>query len=154
MAIYAKFDGVNGSVTTTGYQQWIALSDFQWGYQAGSRGVAEHSREVTVSNITLKMRAEQASVDLAQKGLSRAVLSKVQIAFTSTGKDSVKPYLTYDLTNAMVENYSIGAGNEGVPVETFGLSFQKVTFKVTALDSSLTGAPKSVTYDLTQAKTS
>lgn len=154
MAIYVKFDGINGSVTTSGYQQWIALSDFQWGYQAGSRGVAEHSREVTVSNVTLKMRAEQASVDLAQKGLSRAVLSKVQIAFTTTGKDSVKPYQTYDLTNAMVESYSVTGGNDGVPVETFGLSFQKVTFKVASLDASLTGSPKSVTYDLTQAKTS
>ncbi|HTW73232.1 MAG TPA: type VI secretion system tube protein Hcp [Acetobacteraceae bacterium] len=154
MAIYAKFDGVNGSVTTDGFKQWIALSDFQWGYQAGGRGVAEHGREVAVSNVTLKMRVEQASVDLAQKGLSRAVISKVQIGFTTTGKDSVKPYLTYDLVNAMVESYSIGAGNDSVPIETFGLSFQKVTFKVTPLDASLTGSPKSVTYDQSQAKTS
>jgi len=109
---------------------------------------------VTVSNITLKMRAEQASVDLAQKGLSRANISKVQIAFTSTGKDSVKPYLTYDLTNVMLENYSIGGGTDGVPIETLGLSFQKVTFKFTSLDASLTGSPRSITYDLTQAKTS
>ena len=31
MAIYMQVDGISGSVTTQGFQNWIELSSFQWG---------------------------------------------------------------------------------------------------------------------------
>ena len=73
MAIYAKFGSIKGNVTTTGLEGWVELDSFRWGY-AGTNAQGQGStiyRDVAVDEFMLTMKAEQASVDLAQFGLNR-----------------------------------------------------------------------------------
>lgn len=154
MAIYAKFDKIMGNVTTKGLEGWIELDSFNWGYASTHSQGAGQYRDVAVNEVALSMKAEQASVDLAQIGLNRTIIGNLECRFTTTAQNSVDTYMSYKFTNCVISHYSITANAQGIPVETISLNFQKVNFTFTARDAKLVGIPKSVTYDLTAGKTS
>ena len=95
-----------------------------------------------------------ASVDLAQFGLNRTNIGALECKFTTTVQNKVDTFMNYKFTNCQIGRYSIAADAQGMPVETLSFSFQTVNFTFTARDTKLVGMPKSVTYDLTSAKTS
>ena len=55
MAIYMKWDGIDGAVTTQGFEKWIELSSFQWGVGraigTAARGAATRRSIVITSNV-------------------------------------------------------------------------------------------------------
>lgn len=151
MAIYLKLDGVSGSVKTAGYENWIALDSFQWGFAAAYGGHEQHA-EVTVREIVVTMKAEKGSPMIVNAGLSRSVLRPAVIKFTTTGKDKVDVFMTYELADCMISHYAIAAPEEGIPVETLSLTFTKITQTYNPRDARLTGSPTSVTYDVKAAQ--
>ena len=154
MAIYMKLGSIAGSVTTNGYENWIMLEEFKWGF-AASGTLAQAGAEVTVREVAVKMRAESASPLVVNAGLSRSVLKpSVQFKFTTTGKDSVVVFLSYELSNCIISSYGIEAPGEGHPIESLSLNFTKITETYNPRDSKLIGSPSSVTYDVTTAQTS
>ena len=156
MAIYAKFGSIKGNVTTTGLEGWVELDSFNWGYAATStqgHGASQY-RDVSVNELVLTMKAEQASVDLAQFGLNRTNIGALECKFTTTVQNKVDTFMNYKFSNCQIGRYSIAADAQGMPVETLSFSFQTVNFTFTARDTKLVGMPKSVTYDLSSAKTS
>ena len=149
-----KLGSIAGSVTTSGYENWIMLESFRWGFAANT-SFSQAGAEVTVREVEVKMRSEKASPLIVNAGLSRTVLQpSVQFKFTTTGKSGVDVYLTYELSGAIVSNYSIEAPEEGHPTETLTLNFTKVTQTSNPRDAKLTGSPTTVTYDVKAAKTS
>lgn len=154
MAIYAKFDNIKGNVTTKGLEGWVELDTFGWGYASThNQGVGQY-RDIAVNEVVLTMKAEQASVDLAQIGLNRTTIGNLECKFTTTVQTTVDTYMSYKFTNCVIAHYSIAADAHGMPVETLSLNFQKVNFTFTARDAKLVGIPKSVTYELNLGKTS
>lgn len=148
-----KLGSIAGTVTTSGYESWIMLESFRWGFTA-NQALRQAGAEVTVNEVVVTMRAEKASPLIVSAGLSRANQSSVQFKFTTTAKDKVDVFLSYELTNALISGYSIEAPAEGHPIETLSLNFTKITETFNPRDSKLTGSPSSVTYDVTAAQTS
>ena len=61
MAIYMKWDGIDGAVTTQGFEKWIELNSFQWGVGraigTAARGAAtREASEPNVSEIVITKR--------------------------------------------------------------------------------------------------
>ncbi len=154
MAIYMKLGSIQGSAMTSGFENWITLESFQWGFSAGY--TAKHTgSEVSVREVVVTLRAEKASPLIVNAGVSRTILTpSVTIKMTTTSKDKVDTFMSYDLSNCLITNYAISAPGEGPPTETLSLSFTKITETFNPKDSKLTGSPTTVTYDVTSAQSS
>lgn len=153
MAIYMKLGAIPGSVTTGGYENWIALDSFQWGFSAGYTAKQAGS-EVSVREVVVTMRAEKASPLVVSAALNRTVLQpSVNIKFTTTSKDKVDVFMSYVFTGCMISNYAISGPQEGHPTETLSLSFTTITQTFNPRDARLTGSPTTVTYDVRSAQT-
>lgn len=148
-----KLGTIQGSAMTSGFESWIVLESFQWGFSAGY--TAKHSgSEVSVREVVVTMRTEKASPLIVNAGVSRTVLPTTTIKLTTTSKDKVDTYMSYEFTKCVITNYAISAPGEGPPTETLSLSFAKVTETFNPKDSKLTGAPTTVTYDVQSAQSS
>ena len=70
MAIYCKYDGINGDVTEEGHKQWIECSSMQFGVGraiGGTASGAAKGREASLCNcseITITKPSDSASQDL------------------------------------------------------------------------------------------
>jgi type VI secretion system secreted protein Hcp len=148
-----KLGSISGSVTTGGYENWITLDSFQWGFAAAYN--ARHPvSEVTVREVVVTMKAEKSSPLVVNAGLSRTVLRpSVMIKFTTTSKDKVDVFMSYELSDCIISNYGISAPQEGHPMETLSLSFTKITQTFNPRDSRLTGSPTTMSYDVKAAQT-
>ena len=157
MAIYMDFDGVKGDVTTAEYKGWIELNSFQFGVSravsSGAGGATRESSAPSISEIVVSKYLDASSPKLYQDSLAGAFDRKVTIKMTSTTKNKVETFLTYELTDCGVSSYSQSSGGDA-PVESLSLNFTKIMMTPTPLDKS--GQVKKgdvVTYDLLQMQT-
>ena len=157
MAIYMKWDDIDGAVTTTGFEKWIELSSFQWGVGRGigtaARGAAtREASEPNISEIVVTKRLDKASTKLFMDAVAGDLSATVKFKFTTTTKDKVDTFLAYELTNAGLSGYSISSGGDA-PSESLSMNFTKVMFTYTERDPKIAGSPDTVGYDLlTMAK--
>lgn len=156
MAIYMKYGSIKGAVTTTDYKDWIELNSFQWGVGRGigsaARGSANREgSEPSLSEITVSKPMDVASVPLLQDAWGGELNTKVTIKFTSTTKNSVVDFLTYELENTGLSGYSTSSGGD-TPSESLSLNFTKITVTFKGLDPATKANPISAHYDLTQMK--
>jgi type VI secretion system secreted protein Hcp len=157
VAIYMDFDGVKGDVTTADYKGWIELNSFQFGVSravsSGAGGATRESSSPSISEIVVSKYLDSSSPKLYQDSLAGAFDTKVTIKMTSTTKNKVETFLTYELTDCGVSSYSQSSGGDA-PVESLSLNFVKIMMTPTPLDKS--GQIKKgdvVTYDLLALKT-
>jgi type VI secretion system secreted protein Hcp len=157
VAIYMKFGDIQGSVTTDGFKNWIQLNSFQWGVGRGvstphgSEDTREGS-EPSVSEVVVTKRMEKASPKLWQDAVGGDFSATVNIVFTTTTKDKVEKYLSYELTDTGLSGYSVSSGGDDAPQESLSLNFAKVTWSYGAVDAKTNSTPEKVGWDLTQQK--
>ena len=154
MAIYMKWDGIDGATTTKGFEKWIELSSFQWGVGraigTAARGAAtREATEPNISEVVVTKRLDKASTKLFQDAVAGDLSSTVKFKFTTTTKDTVDTFLAYELTNCGLSGYSISSGGDA-PSESLSLNFTKVMFTYTERDPKIGGSPDTVGYDLLQ----
>lgn len=158
MAIYMKYGSINGPITTEGYSKWIELDSFQFGVgrHIASAQRTEESREAsepTLSEITVTKTMDVSSPKLFVEGVASDLKNKVEIKFTTTKVKTVTDFLSYELSDVGLSNYSVSAGSEGIPVEALTLNFTKVQMKFTSMGPGVSGSPETVGYDLTKMQT-
>lgn len=156
MAIYMKYGALNGAVTTAGYDKWMELNSFQFGVGRGIGSAARSAAsregsEPSISEITVTKAMDVASVPLLQDAWGGELNTKVTIKFTSTTKNAVVDYLTYELENTGLSGYSISSGGDQ-PSESLSLNFTKITVTFKGLDPATAANPISANYDLTKMK--
>lgn len=157
MAIYMKYGSIDGSVSTDGFKSWIQLGSFQWGVgravnmPTGAEDTREGS-EPSVSEVVVTKRMEKSSPKLWQDAVGGDFSSSVTIMFTSTTKDKVESYLSYEFSDTGLSGYSCSAGPDDPPQESLSLNFAKVTWKYGALDAKTGAKPDVVGWDNTQQK--
>jgi type VI secretion system secreted protein Hcp len=133
MAIYLKYDGVPGNVTTKGFEKQIELSSasFGAGRSMGMSARTDVNRghaEPLLSEISLtKGWDDAASGLLLQDAVAGVADKKALISFTTTSKNVVLAYLTMELDKVVVSNYSIGGGGDSQPSEAFNLNYTMIT---------------------------
>jgi len=158
MAIYVKYDGIDGEATQEEHKKWLDVSSIQWGVgraistTSGSTANREAS-EPSVSEVTLTKLMDSSSPKLFTESVTGAAGKTVVIHLVTTGSPG-KTYAEYTLTNALASSYSMSSGGDR-PSESVSISFTKLEFKFTPYDgNNKAGTPISVSYDLSTTKSS
>lgn len=144
-----KYGSVEGPVTSAGFEKWFELESFDWGFtNPYDRATLQATATSQVHEVVVTKRSDRGSPMLVQAGLDHNAASVVKFKFTTTTKDKVDTFMSYELANCMISKYQVSSGREGSPQETLTLNFTKITFEFTSRDAKITGAPSSYTYDL------
>ncbi len=156
MAIYVKYEGIDGEATHDTHKKWLDVSSLQWGMgraittKAGAVTNREAS-EPSVSEITITKLMDSSSPKFFVESCTGAAGKKVEIHLVTTGSPG-NTYAQYTLTNALVSSYSMSSGGDR-PSESVSISFTKVEYKFTPYDDkNKAGTPIAVSYDLTTTK--
>jgi type VI secretion system secreted protein Hcp len=153
VAIYMNWDGIPGAVTTKGFEKWIELNSFQMGVGraigTAARGSAtREANEPSISEVVVTKRLDKASTKMFQDATGGDLSATVKFKFTTTTKDKVETYLSFELSNCGLSGYSLSSGGDA-PQESLSLNFTKVMYTYTELDPKTSGSPDTVGYDLT-----
>ena len=154
MAIYMKYGSIKGAVTTEGFKDWIELDSCKWavGRRIGSAARGSTNREgsePSISEIAITKKYDVSSPKLMMEAMAGQLNSAVTIKFTTTTKDQVTDYLTYQLSNCGISGYGVGGDP---PAESMSLNFTMVMVTHKGLDPAESGNPQTVGYDLTKMK--
>jgi type VI secretion system secreted protein Hcp len=149
-----QWDGIDGAVTTKGYEKWIELNSFQMGVGraigTAARGAAtREASEPSISEVVVTKRLDKASTKLFQDATGGDLSATVKFKFTTTTKDKVETYLAFELSNCGLSGYSMSSGGDA-PQESLSLNFTKIMYTYTERDPKIGGSPDTVGYDLTQ----
>ena len=156
MAIYLKYDGIDGEATQQDHQKWVDLGSLQFGIgrtintASGSTSNREAS-EPSVSEVVITKTLDASSPKFFTEACTGAAGKKAVIDLVSTGSPGVT-YTQYTLHNALVSGYSLSSGGDR-PSESISLSFTKIEFKFIPYDEKhKAGSPISVSYDMSTTK--
>ena len=131
MALFIKFDGVDGEANDKDHKAWSDLLSMSWGLHKAGGGETGQSRRrgvATVQDVTCMKEGDKASPKLAESVLSGKVFPKVEIHNTATYGEARATYMKYELKNVMVSAHDLNAAGSGdaVPTETVSLNFEEV----------------------------
>lgn len=153
-----KFGAINGNTTTEGFKNWIELDSFTFGVSrgvsSGAGGATRESSAPSISEIVVTKHFDTSSAKLYQDSVAGTFDTKVEIKMTTTTKNKVETFLTYELKDCGVSSYSLSSGGDN-PIESLSLNFTNIMVTPTPLDIS--GQIKKgdvVSYDLLGMKTS
>lgn len=156
MALYLKYDGIDGEATHEEHKKWVDIGSMQFGVgraistPSGSTANREAS-EPSVSEIVVTKTLDSSSPKFFTEACTGAAGKKVIIDLVSTGSPGVT-YTQYTLHNTLVSSYSVSTGGDR-PAESISLSFTKIEFKFIPYDEKhKAGSPITVSYDLSTTK--
>jgi type VI secretion system secreted protein Hcp len=149
--IFMQYDGIDGDVTATGYERWIAIDSKQWGVGRGisspTGGTGREASAPNISEIVVTKLQDKSSPHLfAEATVGKA--KPVQIHMLGTFGNQLQPYLKITLDKVLISGYSQSSGGDR-PSESLSLNFTKITMTYTSYDDNgnQTGS-KTVSYDL------
>jgi type VI secretion system secreted protein Hcp len=132
MALFIKFDGVDGEANDKDHKAWSNLLSFSWGLHkagAGATGATRRRGVVTVEDVVISKEYDKSSPKLAESVCMGKIFPKVEIHDTTTYGDGNRAvFLKYELKNVMVSSHNVSAagGGDAVPHETISLNFEEV----------------------------
>jgi type VI secretion system secreted protein Hcp len=145
MALFIKFDGIEGECKDKDHQKWSDLLSFSWGIHKAGGGATGQTRRrgvATVEDVTCTKEMEKSSPKIAEAVASGKVFPKVEIHSTATYGEGRATYLKYELKNVAVTSYMTGGagGGDAVPTESLSLNFEEV--KQTYVEYDAKGSKK------------
>ncbi|BCH27597.1 Hcp family type VI secretion system effector [Mesorhizobium sp. L-8-3] len=156
MAIYLKYEGIDGEATHDKHQKWIDVSSLQFGVGRGistPTGAAANreASEPSISEVVVTKQLDGSSTALFTESATGAVGKKVEIHLVNTGSPG-NTYVEYTLTNALISGYSLSSGGDR-PTESISINFTKIEYKhIPFDDKNKAGTPVTVSYDLSTTK--
>ena len=140
MAIFAKYDGVDGESADANHDKWIDVLSIDWGSNKPGGGATGQSRRrggVIVEDMRLTMEYEKSTPKLLEKLNMGEVIPKVEIEQTANFGGSRATYLKYELKNVQVTAFDVNAsGNdESPPTVTIANNFEEYKVTYTEYDS-------------------
>ncbi|BCH35554.1 hypothetical protein MesoLjLc_74840 [Mesorhizobium sp. L-8-10] len=156
MAIYLKYEGIDGEATHDKHQKWIDVSSLQFGVGRGistPTGAAANreASEPSISEVVVTKQLDGSSTALFTESATGAVGKKVEIHLVNTGSPG-NTYVEYTLTNALISGYSLSSGGDR-PTESISINFTKIEYKhIPYDDKNKAGTPVTVSYDLSTTK--
>lgn len=142
MAIFAKYDGVDGESTDSAHQDWIDVLSVDWGMYRPESGATAQSRRrgsTVVEDIEFTLAYEKASPKLQEKCLKGKVIRKLEIEQTATYGGARATYLRYELKNVVITSIQVNAsGNDeaGPPTVAIGNNFEEIKVTYTEFDDN------------------
>jgi type VI secretion system secreted protein Hcp len=141
MAIFAKYDGIDGESKDANHDKWIDVLSVDWGMErpdAGATGKSRRRGRAIVEDMVLTLEYEKSSPKLQEKCLKGKVIPKLEIEQTATYGGARATYLKYELKNVVVTSVDINAsGNDeaGPPTVVVGNNFEEVKVTYTEFDA-------------------
>jgi len=140
MALFIKFDGVDGECNDKDHKGWSDLLSMSWGLHkagAGATGQTRRRGVATIEDVVCTKEFDKSSVKIAESVCSGKVFPKVEIHDTATYAENRATFLKYDLKNVLVTSQSVSAAGAGdaVPTESFSLNFEEVKQTYTEYDA-------------------
>ena len=140
MAIFAKYDGVDGESADANHDKWIDVLSIDWGSSKPGGGATGQSRRrgsVIVEDMWLTMEFEKSTPKLLEKLNMGEVIPKLEIEQTANYGGSRATYLKYQLKNVQVTAFDVNAsGNdESPPTVTIANNFEEYKVTYTEYDS-------------------
>ncbi|MBM3148413.1 MAG: type VI secretion system tube protein Hcp [Deltaproteobacteria bacterium] len=132
MALFIKFDGVDGESNDKAHKGWSDLLSFSWGLHkagAGTTGATRRRGVVTVEDVVVTKQYDKSGPKLAESVCIGKIFPKVEIHDTTTyGEGNRAVFLKYELRNVMVSSHNVSAAGAGdaVPTESLSLNFGEV----------------------------
>lgn len=131
MALYIKFDGIDGESKDKAHQKWSDLLSMSWGVHKASGGATGQTRRrgvATVEDVSITKQVDKSSPKLAEAVLSGKIFPQVHIENTATYSGARATFLKYDLKNVAVTSHSVNmaGGGDAIPLETMSLNFEEV----------------------------
>lgn len=161
MAVYMQIKGIDGHVTTKGYEKWIELDSIAFNVNRNlsttSGNVADRERtKPNLSEITVTKEIDKTTPDIFSAACGTReggkAIDEIKIHVCQTNGDSVKPYYELTLNNVLLSNYSIQGDKKcegGRPQETLALNYDKIQMNYTQHDEKhSTGSAARAGYDL------
>ncbi len=141
MAIFAKYDGVDGESADANHDKWIDVLSIDWGSNkpgGGSTGQSRRRGSVIVDDIQLTMEFEKSTPKLLEKLNKGEVIPKLEIEQTANYGGSRATYLKYTLRNVQVTAFDVNAsGNdESPPTVTIANNFEEYKVRYTEYDGA------------------
>lgn len=158
MAIYMKYGSATGAVTEANHTSWVELLDVSWNMSRNIRsavgvGSNRESTSAAVGELTFTKFVDPASSTLTTYAFVGEAQS-CEIDFTRVNQGGEITFRKITLTDAIVSSLTNSGHGKDRPTEVFRLNFTQIAVTDTAETSSGTaGSDSTVTYDLTQAKT-
>jgi type VI secretion system secreted protein Hcp len=156
MAIYLKYEGIDGEATQENHKKWIDIGSLQFGVgrgistPSGSTANREAS-EPSISEVVVTKQLDSSSSKLFVESCTGAAGKKVEIHLVSTGSPG-NTYVEYILHNALISGYSVSTGGDR-PSESISINFTKIEYKHIPYDqANKAGTPVTVSYDLATTK--
>lgn len=140
MAVFAKYEGIDGESQDSNHDKWIDVLSIDWGIHKPGGGLTGQSRRrgaAVVEDVTLAVEYEKASPKLMEKCLKGEIIPKLELEQTATYGGSRATYLKYELKNVMVTSCQVNAsGNDeaGPPTVVIGNNFEEVKVTYTEFD--------------------
>lgn len=141
MAIFAKYDGIDGEATESNHDKWIDVLSYEWGVHrpgGGSSGQSRRRGSAVIEDFVIVIEYEKASPKLLEKCLLGAVTPTLDVELTTTLGDGRATYLKYELKNVAVRSYHVsGTGDDdaGPPVVVINNNFEEIKVTYTEYDS-------------------
>ena len=152
MAVYLKYEGLDGEATHEKHTKWIEVQSLQFGV---GRGIStptgattnRESSQPSVSEVVITKMLDNSSTALFAESVTGTAGKKVEIHLVNTG-DPGDTYVEYTLTDSLISGYSVSSGGDR-PSESISINFTKIEFKFTAFDAkNKTASPMVVGYNM------
>lgn len=140
MAVFAKFDGIDGESKDSKHDKWIDVLSLDWGAHKPGGGATGQSRRrgaAVVEDLTLTVEFDKSSPKLLEKHLKGEVIPKLEIECTATYGGARATYLKYELKKVSVtsvRNNSSGNDAAGPPTVVLATNFEEIKVTYTEYD--------------------
>ena len=132
MAVYIKFDGIDGESTDSRHQDWIDVGSYSWGVSrpgtpaSGSDGGRSHEK-ADFEELSVSKLIDKSSPTLYLLCATGAHIPKAELSVASaTGEKS--EILSIQLHDVSIARVSTSGDGDSTPVEEVGFVFEKITW--------------------------
>jgi len=134
MAIFAKYDGVDGESSDANHDRWIDVLSIDWGSSKPGSGATGQSRRrgsVIVEDMLLTMEYEKSIPKLLETLNKGKVIPKLEIEQTASYGGSRATYLKYELKNVQITAFDVNASGNDESPPTVAIANYFEEYKVT-----------------------
>ena len=140
MAIFAKYDGVDGESQDTAHQGWIDVHSLDWGAHRSDGGGAGSRRRgaAILEDFVLTLEYGKAAPKLQEICLKGKTVAKLEVELTSTIGNTRATYLRYELKNVSVLSFQTNAEGEDemAPAVIVANNFEEIKVVYTEYDET------------------
>lgn len=136
--VFLKVDGLEGESGDLKHKGEIEVTSFSWGVTQAITGTVSSSGTFTgqradLSPLVIQKYFDKASPKAAQACASgEHFASAILVLCRATGDK--QPYMEYKLTDVLISSVQVGgAGEGGVPTESWSLHYGKIEMKYTVI---------------------